>query len=151
MTTVSFPEALEAAICWGWIDNQRLPLDGTFYLQRFSRRRPKSGWSKINTGKAEALIAAGRMQPPGMREVEAAKADGRWAAAYQGQKGASPPEDFMAELEKNPEAKAFYDTLNSVNRYSIYYRLQSAKRPETRRARIEKFVQMLAEGRRFYE
>jgi len=150
VTTVAFPEALETAICWGWIDNQRLPLDETFYLQRFSRRKPKSGWSKINTEKAEALIALGRMQPPGMREVEAAKADGRWAAAYQGQKSAAPPEDFMAELEKNPEATAFYGTLNSVNRYAIYYRLQSAKRPETRRARIEKFVQMLAEGRKFY-
>ena len=148
--TVSHAEALDASLCYGWIDNQRLPLDGTYFLQKFGPRRARSVWSKINTEKVEALIAAGRMQPAGLREVEAAKADGRWAAAYSSQRSAALPEDFLAELEKNSEAKAFFETLNSVNRYAIYYRLQSAKKPETRRARIANFVTMLAEHRKFY-
>jgi len=148
--TVSHAEALDVSLCYGWIDNQRLPLDGTYFLQKFGPRRARSVWSKINTEKAEALIAAERMQPAGLREVEAAKADGRWAAAYSSQRSAAPPEDFLAELERNPEAKAFFETLNSVNRYAIYYRLQSAKKPDTRRARIANFVTMLAEHRKFY-
>ncbi|HLQ33101.1 MAG TPA: YdeI/OmpD-associated family protein [Chloroflexota bacterium] len=144
-TSVSYAEALEVALCYGWIDGQKLPLDGRFWLQRFTPRRPKSVWSRINTQKAEALIAQGKMQPAGLKQVEAAKADGRWAAAYASQRSAAPPDDFLAELDKNPRAKAFFATLNSVNRYAIYYRIQSAKKPETRDARIAKFVAMLAD------
>jgi len=144
-TSVSYAEALEVALCYGWIDGQKLPLDGRFWLQRFTPRRPKSVWSRINTQTAEALIAQGKMQPAGLKQVEAAKADGRWAAAYASQRSAAPPDDFLAELDKNPRAKAFFATLNSVNRYAIYYRIQSAKKPETRDARIAKFVAMLAD------
>jgi len=144
-TSVSYAEALEVALCYGWIDGQKLPLDGRFWLQRFTPRRPKSVWSRINTQKAEALIAQGKMQPAGLKQVEAAKADGRWAAAYASQRSAAPPDDFLAELDKNAAAKAFFATLNSVNRYAIYYRIQSAKKPETRDARIAKFVAMLAD------
>jgi len=144
-TSVSYAEALEVALCYGWIDGQKLPLDGRFWLQRFTPRRPKSVWSRINTRKVEALIAQGKMQPAGLKQVEAAKADGRWAAAYASQRSAAPPDDFLAELDKNPRAKAFFATLNSVNRYAIYYRIQSAKKPETRDARIAKFVAMLAD------
>ena len=141
--TVSHAEALDVALCFGWIDNQRLPLDGTYFLQKFGPRRARSVWSKINTEKAEALIAAGRMQPAGLREVEAAKADGRSAAAYSSQRSAALPEDFLAELERNPEAKAFFETLNSANRYAILFRIQTAKKAGTRARRIEQFIGML--------
>jgi uncharacterized protein YdeI (YjbR/CyaY-like superfamily) len=149
-TSVSYAEALEVALCYGWIDGQKLPLDGRFWLQRFTPRRPKSVWSRINTQKAEALIAQGKMQPAGLKQVEAAKADGRWAAAYASQRSAAPPDDFLAELDKNPRAKAFFATLNSVNRYAIYYRIQSAKKPETRDARIAKFLAMLADHQKLH-
>ena len=148
--SVTYAEALEVALCYGWIDGQSKALDDTFYLQRFTPRRRRSVWSKINTEKAEALIAQGRMQPAGLKEIEAAKQDGRWAAAYDSPSRAVVPDDFQAELEKNPKAKAFFATLNSPNRYAICYRIQTARKPETRRARIEKFIAMLNENQKIY-
>lgn len=141
-TTVSYAQGLTVALCFGWIDGQKRSLDDDFWLQRFTPRKDRSKWSKINCDKAEALIASGDMRPAGLREVERAKADGRWAAAYDGQASASVPDDLTAALDAEPAAKAFFETLNSVNRYAILYRVQDAKKPETRARRIEKFVAM---------
>lgn len=148
--TVTYDEALEAALCFGWIDGKALGLDERFYLQRFTPRRKRSIWSKRNTEKAEALIAAGRMRPAGLRQVEAARADGRWQAAYEGSAAATVPEDFRRELEANAAAAEFFTTLKGQNRYAILYRIQTAKRPETRAKRIREFVAMLAERRTLY-
>jgi uncharacterized protein YdeI (YjbR/CyaY-like superfamily) len=142
-TTVSYAEALDTALCFGWIDGQKRPLDDDYWLQRFTPRKPKGKWSKINRGKAEALIAAGRMRPTGLREVEAAQADGRWDAAYDGQSTATVPDDLRQALDQDADAAAFFATLDRGNRYAILYRVQEAKKPETRAARIDKFVAML--------
>ncbi len=141
---VSYSEALTVALCYGWIDGQKGPLDDDYWLQRFTPRKPGSRWSKINTEKAAQLIEAGRMQTAGMREVELARADGRWDAAYQGQRTMGVPEDLSAELARNEAAAAFFATLSSANRYAILYRIGDAKRPETRAKRIAKYVAMLA-------
>jgi uncharacterized protein YdeI (YjbR/CyaY-like superfamily) len=141
---VSYTEALAVALCYGWIDGQKGRLDDNYWLQRFSPRRAGSRWSKINTEKATELIEADRMQPAGMREVEMARADGRWDAAYQGQRTMGVPEDLAAELARNEAAREFFATLSGVNRYAILYRIGDAKRPETRSRRIAKFVAMLA-------
>jgi uncharacterized protein YdeI (YjbR/CyaY-like superfamily) len=141
--TVTYPEALEIALCYGWIDGQRNKFDDVYFLQRFTPRRSRSKWSRINRDKATALIEAGAMRPAGLREIEAAKADGRWAAAYEGQRTAEVPDDLAAALRKNPRARKFFETLRGANRYAILYRIQDAKRPETRERRIEKFVAML--------
>jgi uncharacterized protein YdeI (YjbR/CyaY-like superfamily) len=125
-------------------------LDETYWLQKFTPRRPKSGWSKINRQKAEELIANGRMQAAGLRQVELAKGDGRWEAAYDSQSKITVPDDLQQELDKNPQAKAFFETLNSANRYAILYRIQTAKKPETRAARIAKFMEMLAKEQKLY-
>jgi len=143
--TVSYAEAIEGALCYGWIDGQKGKLDDEYWLQRFTPRKPRSRWSKINREKAERLIAEGRMQPAGLREVEAARADGRWDAAYEGQATATVPPDLARELDLNPVAKEFFATLNSVNRYAILYRIQDAKRPQTRADRIAKYIAMLNE------
>jgi len=143
--TVSYREAVEVALCFGWIDGQKRPLDDHYWLQRFTPRKPGSRWSRINTQKAEALIAAGRMQPAGMREIEAARADGRWQRAYAGQRDAEVPADLRLALESNSAAAEFFATISRVNRYAILYRIQTAKRPETRARKIEQYVQMLAE------
>jgi uncharacterized protein YdeI (YjbR/CyaY-like superfamily) len=143
-TSVSYAEALEVAICYGWIDGQKGRLDGDYWLQRFTPRKPGSRWSKINAGKAAELIEAGRMQPAGQREVELARADGRWDAAYAGQRTMAIPDDLERELAANGEARAFFATLSSVNRYAILYRIGDAKRPETRAKRIARYVAMLA-------
>jgi uncharacterized protein YdeI (YjbR/CyaY-like superfamily) len=143
-TGVSYPEALEAALCYGWIDGQKGALDDEYWLQRFTPRKPGSRWSKINTEKAADLIGAGRMQPAGMREVELARQDGRWDAAYAGQRTATVPEDLERALRANDAARAFFATLSSVNRYTILHRIGDAKRPETRARRIAKYVAMLA-------
>jgi uncharacterized protein YdeI (YjbR/CyaY-like superfamily) len=140
--TVTYVEALEVALCYGWIDGQKRGYDETYWLQRFTPRGPRSKWSQINRDKTEALIEAGRMRTPGQAQVDAATADGRWAAAYAGQKSATVPADLAAALAADPEAKAFFETLNAANRYAILYRVQDAKRPETRAARIAKFVDM---------
>jgi uncharacterized protein YdeI (YjbR/CyaY-like superfamily) len=144
--TVTHLEALDAALCHGWIDGQRQAHDDTWFLQRFTPRRARSRWSKINRDKVEALIANGAMKPAGLREVERAKADGRWDAAYDGQKSATVPEDLQEALDANPKAREFFATLRGQNRYAILYRLQDAKRPETRARRLEKFVAMLNRG-----
>src|SRR6476469_6024248 len=140
--TVTYAQALEIALCHGWIDGQKQGYDETYWLQRFTPRGPRSKWSQINRDKAEALIEAGRMQPAGQMQVDAAKADGRWAAAYAGQKSATVPDDLAAALAADPRAKAFFETLSGANRYAILYRVQDAKRPATRAARIAKFVEM---------
>lgn len=144
--TVSVPEALEIALCYGWIDGQRKALDGDYFLQRFTPRRRRSRWSKINRDSATALIERGRMRPPGLAEVERAKADGRWAAAYDSPSKIQPTPELLAALEASPKAKALFEELDSQNRYAILYRVHDAKRPETRTRRIEKFVEMLSRG-----
>jgi uncharacterized protein YdeI (YjbR/CyaY-like superfamily) len=148
--TVTHAEALDVALCFGWIDGQRKGFDDIWFLQRFTPRRPRSVWSKINTGKATALIAEGRMQPAGLREIERAKADGRWDAAYAGQRTITVPDDLAAALKADRKAKAEFDKLDSRNRYAILYRVQAAKKAETRARRIEQFVAMLARGERIY-
>jgi len=149
-TGVSYQEALEVALCYGWIDGQKGALDDEYWLQRFTPRKPGSRWSKINTEIAAELIAAGRMRPTGMREVELAREDGRWDAAYAGQRSMTVPEDLERELAGNEAARAFFATLSSVNRYAILYRIADAKRPETRARRIAKYVAMLAAHETIY-
>jgi uncharacterized protein YdeI (YjbR/CyaY-like superfamily) len=144
--TVTHAQALELALCHGWIDGQRKALDEHFFLQRFTPRRARSRWSRINREKAEELSAAGRMHEAGLREIERAKADGRWDAAYESQSSIGVPGDLQAELDADPKARAFFDSLSSQNRYAILYRLQDAKRPETRTRRLAKFVGMLKRG-----
>lgn len=148
--SVTYAEALELALCFGWIDSQKRGLDRTHFLQRFTPRRPRGRWSKINREKAEALIAAGRVRPTGMREIEAARADGRWEAAYEGQRTAKVPEDLQRELDANPRAAEFFAGLDSANRYAIVYRLGEAKKPETRERRLRKFVAMLERGEKIH-
>src|SRR5687768_13288569 len=143
VASVTIAEAIDVALCHGWIDGQRLACDERFFLQRFTPRRPKGLWSKINIGNIERLLAAGRMQPAGLREVEAAKADGRWHAAYDSAKAMQVPEELAAALAKNRKARAFFEKLDRTNRYSFCWRVQTAKKPETRAARIAKFVEML--------
>ncbi len=141
--SVTYAEALESALCYGWIDGQKGALDADYWLQRFTPRKARSRWSKVNCGKVAELIAQGRMKPAGLKEVEAAKADGRWEAAYDSQRNMAVPEDLLRALEKRPRARKFFETLNSANRYAILYRLHDAKKPETRARRLEKFVEML--------
>ena len=148
--TVTHPEALESAICYGWIDGQRRALDEQFFLQKFTPRGSRSTWSRVNREKALDLGARGRMQRSGLREVERAKADGRWEAAYEPQSTATVPDDLQRELDANPRAAAFFASLDSRNRYAILYRLQSAKKPETRARRLAQFVAMLDEQRKPY-
>jgi uncharacterized protein YdeI (YjbR/CyaY-like superfamily) len=147
---VSYAEAVEVALCYGWIDGQARGLDERHWLQRYTPRRAASKWSKINRAKAQALIESGAMQPAGLREVERAKADGRWEAAYDGQAAATVPDDLQAALDADPQARAFFDALNATNRYSIVYRVNDAKRPETRARRIAKYVAMCAAGEKIY-
>ena len=148
--SVSYAEALEAALCYGWIDGQKASFDDSYWLQRFTPRRARSKWSKVNRRKATELIERGEMKPAGLREVERAKADGRWDAAYEPQSAATVPEDLRLELERNEGARKFFETLNSTNRYAILHRIQDAKKPETRARRIAKYVAMLAEGKKLY-
>ncbi|MGW4563917.1 YdeI/OmpD-associated family protein [Streptomyces sp. NPDC004561] len=147
---VDYAGALESALCYGWIDGQKKKLDERHWLQRFTPRRPGSKWSQVNRQKATALIERGRMRPAGLREVEKARADGRWEAAYAGQSSATVPDDLRAALDAVPEAAAFFTTLDGHNRYAILHRVQDAKKPETRAARIAKFVAMLAEHRKLH-
>lgn len=150
ITTLAYSEALEVALCYGWIDGQKKPYDQDMWLQKFTPRRSKSVWSRVNVDKVTQLIASGKMTPSGMKEVNAAKEDGRWDAAYESQRNFTVPDDFQYELEKNTQAKAFFETLNRQNRYAICYRIQTAKKPETRKARIDKFVEMLANNQKLY-
>lgn len=144
--TITYAQALDVAICFGWIDGQKAAHDEHYWLQRFTARKPGSRWSKINTEKATRLIADGRMRAAGLDQVQAAKQDGRWQSAYAGQRTIEVPEDLRLALEENPRAREFFTKLTSANRYAILYRLAEAKRPQTRASRIERYVAMLAKG-----
>jgi uncharacterized protein YdeI (YjbR/CyaY-like superfamily) len=146
ISSVNRAQALDVALCFGWIDGQAKPIDETHYLQKFTPRRERSKWSKINVRKVAELIESGAMRPAGHAEIERAKADGRWEAAYDSPRTSTVPPDLQAELDKDPEVKASFDGLNSANRFAILYRLQDAKKPETRARRLEKFVAMLKRG-----
>ncbi|QIL80025.1 bacteriocin-protection protein [Diaphorobacter sp. HDW4A] len=144
--SVTYPEAVEIALCWGWIDGQKKGLDDQHFLQRFTPRRARSIWSKVNVDKVAALIEAGRMQAPGHAQIEAAKADGRWARAYDGARTSTIPDDLLVALEANPKAKAFFATVNAANRYAVLWRIQTAVKHETRARRISQLVEMLSRG-----
>jgi uncharacterized protein YdeI (YjbR/CyaY-like superfamily) len=150
VASITYAEAIEVALCFGWIDGQKARGDERVWRQRFTPRGPRSRWSKINRDKAQALIDAGAMRPAGLREVERAQADGRWEAAYDGQRTATVPDDLRAALDADPAASAAFAELDSANRYAILYRVHEAKRPETRARRIERFVAMLARGERLH-
>lgn len=144
--TLTYEQALKSALCHGWIDGQKRTESDEYWLQRFTRRSAKSIWSKLNKERAEALIAAGRMLPAGMREIERAKEDGRWEAAYTSASNSVVPDDLQAALDANPKARAFFATLNGRNRYAILFRIQNAKKPATRMRKIEEFIGMLNRG-----
>jgi uncharacterized protein YdeI (YjbR/CyaY-like superfamily) len=148
--TVSYSDALDVALCHGWIDGQKGRHDDDYWLQRFTPRKPGGNWSKINTERAVALIASGRMRPAGLREVERARADGRWEQAYESQSRVTVPEDLARALAANERAGAFFATLDSANRYAILYRIGTAKKPETRAKRIDTFVTMLSEHKKIH-
>ena len=147
VVTVDITDAIEVALCYGWIDGLRHGHDATYFRQRFTPRKPRSKWSQINRDRVEALMAAGRMRPAGQVQVDAAKADGRWDAAYAGSRTIQVPDDLTKALRRNAKARRAFETLDSANRYAILFRIHDAKRPETRARRIEQFVTMLEEGR----
>ncbi|MCF8446984.1 MAG: YdeI/OmpD-associated family protein, partial [Bacteroidia bacterium] len=148
--TISYSEALDIALCYGWIDGQKKAFDEYAWLQKFCPRRAKSIWSKINTGHVERLIKDGRMRPAGLLAVENAKADGRWEKAYDSPSKMTIPEDFLKELSKNKKAEAFFKNLNKTNLFSIGFRLITAKKPETREKRMKEIIEMLAKGEKFH-
>jgi uncharacterized protein YdeI (YjbR/CyaY-like superfamily) len=150
VASVTYAEALDQALCFGWIDGQKLPLDAKSWIQKFTPRRSKSGWSKRNIAHVDRLIRASQMTPAGLKEVEAARADGRWAAAYDSPANATVPPEFVEGLARNIKAKRFFSTLNRANLYAISYRLQTAKRQETRTNRIKLIIEMLARGEKFH-
>jgi uncharacterized protein YdeI (YjbR/CyaY-like superfamily) len=150
VATVSKQEAIDAALCHGWIDGQLDSFDDKYWLVRFTPRQSASKWSEKNRARALQLVELGRIQPAGLNEIERAKKDGRWNAAYAPQSTAQVPDDLRAALAKNRRAKSFFETLDSRNRYAILYRIHNAKKAETRMARIEKFVAMLTEGKTIY-
>ncbi|MES2400563.1 MAG: YdeI/OmpD-associated family protein [Pseudomonadota bacterium] len=143
LVSLTIQQALDGALCYGWIDGQRKSLDGESYLQRYTPRAKRSPWSKINRDRVAALMASRKMRAPGLREIERAKEDGRWDAAYASQKNMEVPDDLLAALAKKPRAKAFFGQLDSRNRYAVLLRLHSAKKSETRARRLENFVAML--------
>jgi len=149
-SSVNYMEAVEEALCYGWIDSQIQKYDDEYWLQKFTPRGPKSIWSKINVTKAEALLKADRMQPAGLQAIELAKQDGRWDAAYDSSSSSKIPEDFQVALDKNPKAKEFFATLNRANIYAFCWRIQTAKKIETRKTRIEKYIDMLNKGERLH-
>ena len=146
--SLTIMEALDSALCFGWIDGQRNKLDDEYYLQRYTPRRKQSPWSAINVGKVEKLIEAGKMRESGFKEIERAKADGRWDRAYQPVSKATIPDDLQAALDANPAAKEFFETLSKQNRFVISHRLQDAKKPETREKRLKQFIEMLSEKKK---
>jgi uncharacterized protein YdeI (YjbR/CyaY-like superfamily) len=148
--SLTHAEALDEALCYGWIDSHKRPKDAVSWLQRFSPRRPRSNWSRINTQHVERLIAAGRMRTAGLREVAAAREDGRWQRAYDSPSASTIPADFLKELAKDKKAKAFFETLNRANLFAITYRLQTAKKPETREKRLRAILAMMARGEKFH-
>ena len=150
VTSVSYAEAVEGGLCYGWIDGQKRAYNEQFYLQRFTPRRPNSIWSKVNVAKATALIESGRMAPAGLAEVERAQANGRWQAAYAPQSADEIPPELQAALDAHPKAQAFFTQLDKTNRYAFCFRVQTAKKTETRRQRIAKFITMMENGEKFY-
>ena len=150
IASIDYPAALEEALCWGWIDGQRKSDDAQYFLQRFTPRTRRSIWSQINRAKVLKLIDEGRMQPAGHAEIERAKADGRWDAAYEGVSAATVPPDLQAALDANKKAAKFFATLDSRNRFAVLFRTQGAKKPETRARRIAQFVEMLAKGEKIH-
>ena len=150
VASVTKAEAIAGALCFGWIDGQLAPFDAHWFLTRFTPRKARSKWSEINRATALRMIEEGRMRPHGHAEIERAKADGRWAAAYAGQRTIEVPPDLARALRARPKAKAFFETLESVNRYAVLYRIHDAKKPETRASRIAKFVDMLSRGERIH-
>jgi uncharacterized protein YdeI (YjbR/CyaY-like superfamily) len=148
--SVSYAKALDLALCYGWIDGQKQKNDDHSWLQKFTPRRPGNQWSKINTQHAEHLINAGKMQPSGLQQIENARNDGRWKAAYDSGKSSAVPDDFLKELVKNKKAKAFFDSLNKANTYAIAYRLQTAKKPETRENRMRTIIEMMKQGEKIH-
>lgn len=150
IASIDHPAALEEALCWGWIDGQRKSDDAQYFLQRFTPRTKRSTWSQINRAKVLKLIEEGRMQPAGHAEIERAKADGRWDAAYEGVAAATVPPDLQAALDANKKAAKFFATLDSRNRFAVLFRTQGAKKPETRARRIAQFVEMLAKGEKIH-
>ena len=148
--TITHAEALDEALCYGWIDGQSKSYDDESWLQKFTPRRARSVWSKVNIQNVERLIQAGKMKPAGLQQIEAAKLDGRWERAYDSPSNATVPDDFLQELEKDKKAKAFFDTLNKANTYAIIYRLQTAKKPETRQRRMRAILEMLSKGEKFH-
>jgi uncharacterized protein YdeI (YjbR/CyaY-like superfamily) len=148
--SITYAEAVETALCYGWIDGQKLPESETAWLQRFTPRRKRSPWSRINRDKALALIANGQMKGAGLDEIERAKSDGRWESAYDPQSAATIPPEFQKELNRHPKAKAFFKTLRKANSYAIIWRIQTAKKPETREKRIQTYIEMLEKGETFH-
>ena len=148
--SIRYPDAVQTALCWGWIDGQTRRIDEHWYMMRFTPRTARSLWSRINCAKATALIAAGRMKPPGLAEVERAKQDGRWVRAYDSPRAATVPDDLAAALAMNPRASAFFNRLDARDRYAILHRLQTAKKPETRARRMAGFVKMMVKGEKLY-
>jgi uncharacterized protein YdeI (YjbR/CyaY-like superfamily) len=148
--SITYAEALDQALCYGWIDGQKQAHDERSWLQKLTPRRTKSAWSKMNAEHAERLVKAGQMARAGLETVEAAKADGRWQSAYDSPRNASPPEDFLKALGKDKKAKAVFETLNRANIYAIVYRLQTAKKPETREKRMKMILAMLSRGEKFH-
>ena len=148
--SITYAEALDQALCYGWIDGLKRSFDEQSWLQKFTPRRAKSGWSKVNTEHVERLFTAGQMTPAGREAVEAAKSDGRWQAAYDSPRNATPPKEFLAELAKDKKANAFFETLNKANRYAIIYRLQTARKLETRARRQKQILEMLHRGEKFH-
>lgn len=150
IASIDYPAAVEEALCWGWIDGQRKSQDEHYFMQRFTPRTRRSIWSQVNRDKVTKLIDEGRMQPAGHAEIERAKADGRWDAAYEGVAKATVPPDLQAALDADRKAAKFFATLDSRNRFAILFRTQGAKKPETRARRIAQFVEMLARGEKIY-
>ena len=148
--SITWDEGVDVALCYGWIDGQAKSLNETYTLQRYTPRGKRSTWSKLNRERVARLIKEGRMQPAGLAEVERAKTDGRWDAAYDPPSTATVPDDLAKALGKSAKAKKFFETLNSTNRYAILHRIQNAKKPETRARRIGQFVEMLKKGEKLY-
>jgi uncharacterized protein YdeI (YjbR/CyaY-like superfamily) len=151
LKSVTYAEALESALCYGWIDGHKRRESDRAWLQRFCPRSAKSIWSKINREKALKLIAGNRMMPAGHRAIDQAKSNGRWESAYDSPRGATVPDDFQAALEASPKAKLFFDTLDRANRYAILFRIQAGKKPETRIRNIQKFIAMLEQGEKIHQ
>lgn len=148
--SITYAEALDEALCHGWIDGQKKSFDADYWLQKFTRRGPRSVWSKVNITHVERLTAAGRMQPAGQAAVDAAREDGRWEQAYHSSSNAEVPDDFIEAVGRDAKAKAFFDTLNKANRYAIYFRLTTAKKPETRERRFQQLLAMMKRGEKLH-